>query len=74
MKVTMIAQDSFAHGARTYVAGDRLEVSKGEADELKAAGLVSDDEPESGEKMSESVENKMEAAPKNKAADKAKVK
>lgn len=67
MKVTVIARDSFAHGSRQYVAGDPVEVSKGEADELLKAGLVADGSGAGGEKMEGQARNKMEAAPENKA-------
>lgn len=48
MKVTTTAATSFVHGNRKYEPGDPVETTKGEADELRAAGLVGDapDAPE----------------------------
>ena len=67
MKITVTAKDSFAHGAKTYLAGDKVEVSIYDARELAKAGLTS--EPDESEKASPVAETKMEAAPKNKMAD-----
>lgn len=80
MKIT--ALDSFAHGRIQYVKGDPVEVSKGEAEDLRKAGLVTvgtDDGPKTatdsqddlddlvgGEKMDEAPKNKMAPAPANK--------
>lgn len=76
MKVTVTAKDSFAHGAKTYLAGDKVELSVYDARELAKAGLTS--EPEDSDKaietprlqdvkMTEAPENKMADAPANKS-------
>jgi hypothetical protein len=85
MKVTVYPTDSVVFGNRKYEPNDPLTVTRGEADELIKAGLASEEVPagakqadteqaEPSQKMEPEVENKMEAAPKNKArkaADKA---
>jgi hypothetical protein len=85
MKVTVYPTDSVVFGNRKYEPNDPMTVTRGEADELIKAGLVSEevpagarqedaDEDEPSQKMEPEVENKMEATPKNKgrkAADKA---
>jgi len=81
MKTLAIALDSFAHGARMYIAGDAVEATPGDMADLIKNGLVkaedaapqtgvtdSQDDLLGGEKMAEEVQNKMEAAPANKAA------
>lgn len=84
MKIT--ALDSFAHGAKQYVAGDPVKVSQGEAEDLRKAGLVSfeDVAPQTGvtdsqddledlvggEKAEPAPLNKMEPAPANKGKKK----
>lgn len=67
MKVTVTAKDSFAHGSKTYVAGDQVEVSVYEARELAANGLTT--AHDEGEKAAPAPANKMESAPANKAED-----
>ena len=69
MKVTVTAKDSFAHGPKTYVAGDPVEVSIYEARELAKNGLTSEpaDVAEDQTKMEASPENKMADAPANKS-------
>lgn len=77
MKITVKALTSFMHGRIHAHAGDEVEVTKGEADELAKAGMaqiveekaVPAEEPE-GAKMDTTVQNKMEAEPENKAAKK----
>ena len=74
MKIT--ALDSFAHGAKQYVAGDEVHASKGEAEDLRKANLVSieDVAPQTGVTDSQPAEDdledlvggKAEPAPKNK--------
>lgn len=78
MKVTVIALDSFAHGNRQYVAGDPVEVTKGEADEMLKHGLVKEQEEEpeqqsdeaqkpiESQKMDEPASNKMDKPTANK--------
>lgn len=79
MKTTATALGSFAHGAKQYVAGDQVEATKGEAEELRKAGLVAfeDVAPQTGVTDSPAAEDdlddlvggdKAEAAPKNKMA------
>lgn len=74
MKIEVKAATSFAHGSRSYNVGDQVEVTKGEADELEKAGLITlgeapgEQEPEPAEKMADDVENKMADAPANKAS------
>lgn len=82
MKITATALDSFAHGARMYVAGDPVEATPGDMADMVKAGLVSlpDTAPAEapaeenlddlvgGEKMAEEVQNKMAPAPTNKKA------
>lgn len=70
MKVTVTAKDSFAHGPKTFVSGDPVEVSIYEARDLAKRGLTS--EPEETQvpvdtKMAGEVENKMADAPENKS-------
>lgn len=62
MKTKAIALDSFAHGARQYAAGDSGEFSKGEAEELRKAGLVSfeDAAPQTGVADSKPAEDDLE--------------
>jgi len=75
MKTTATALDSFAHDARTYVAGDPVDASPGEMADLEKAGLVStskaapadsQDDLLGGEKMDEAPKNKMAPAPADK--------
>lgn len=60
MKIT--ALDSFAHGAKQYVAGDPVQVSKGEAEDLRKAKLVSieDVAPQTGVTDSQPAEDDLE--------------
>ena len=46
MKITTTAATSFVHGNRKYDVGDAVETTKGEADELEKAGLVTSGAPE----------------------------
>lgn len=80
MKTTATALDSFAHGARTYVAGDPVDATPGDMADLVKAGLVSapktatDSKPAEdnlddlvgGEKAEAAPQNKMAPAPANK--------
>lgn len=45
MKISAIANDSFAHGNKQYVKGDPVEVTKGDAEDLRKSGLVSYEDP-----------------------------
>lgn len=88
MKQTAIALDSFAHGSAKYATGDTVEATPGDMADLVKAGLVTQEDPApqtgvtdsqqdiddlvGGEKMDAEVQNKMEAAPENKAAQKPK--
>jgi len=62
MKTKAIALDSFAHGARQYVAGDSDEFSPGEAEELRKSGLVKFEEaaPQTGVTDSQPAEDDLE--------------
>lgn len=74
MKISVKAATHFAYGSRVYATGDTMEVTKGEADELEKAGLITlgeatgEQEAEPAEKMADDVENKMADAPANKAS------
>lgn len=78
-KVTVKALDSFHHGRLNAVRDAIYTMSKGEADDLKKAGLVEEvgdaadddvDDLVGGAKMEPITSNKMEAKPENKAAKK----
>lgn len=73
MKVKVKAATSFMHGRVIAHVGDEVELTKGEADELRAAGLVQDAEvkaePAPENKMDEPPVNKMDTAPANKDDD-----
>lgn len=60
------AKQSFFHGRHRYEAGDPVDVSKGEADDLQKAGLIGEEDLIGGEKMAEPVKNKMEKPASNK--------
>lgn len=62
MKITATALDSFAHGAKTYATGDPVEVMKGEAEDLRKAGLVvyQDAAPQTGVTDSKPAEDDLE--------------
>lgn len=78
MKTKAIALDSFAHGKTQYVAGETIELSKSEAEEMRKAGHVSFDDADSppadddledlvgGDKAEAAPKNKMQPAPANK--------
>lgn len=84
MMIKATALDSFAHGSQKYAAGDPVEATPGDMADLEKAGLVTTentapqtgvtdsqetiDDLVGGEKMDAEVQNKMEAAPENKAA------
>lgn len=81
MKTAAIALDSFAHGARMYVAGDQVEATPGDMADMVKAGLVSapqtgvtdspaEDDLLGGEKAEPAPQNKMEPAPANKGKKK----
>lgn len=82
MKITVKAVTSFSHGALNTNIGQEFELTKPEAAELQAAGLVSivtapaaepdpeaeADRPDGGTKMADEPENKMADAPTNKTS------
>jgi hypothetical protein len=83
MKTKVTVLDSFVHGRHDYKRGQETTFSKPEAEELEKAGLVTiggeaaDDGVDDllgSEKMEPLTLNKMEQAPDNKAAGKAKAK
>lgn len=73
MKTKVKALTMFVHGRTDAVSGETYELSKSDADELIAAGLVEQvkepakKEAEVEDKEAAPVENKMEEAPENKA-------
>lgn len=82
MKIKVQAVTSFSHGALNTHVGQEIELTKPEATELQAAGLVSivagppaepghepaDERRDDGAKIAGAPENKMADAPANKTS------
>lgn len=82
MEIQAIALDSFAHGAKQYLAGELINVNKDTAEEMRKRGLIayedvapqtgvtdSQDDLEDlvgGDKAEPAPKNKMQPAPANK--------
>ncbi|WP_157778839.1 hypothetical protein [Massilia violaceinigra] len=82
MKIKVTAITSFSHGALNTHVGQEFELTRPEAAELQAVGLIAivtgppaeldreaaDNRPDEGAKMSDAPENKMIDAPTNKSS------